>query len=87
LVRTGESRIFSPVGFLLTAVPKCFVGEAFRLYREVEAKRREHEAAAEARRQAELAEWRSEQEAKLTDPNVPEEDKRFIREWLRLEES
>src|SRR5215831_13023824 len=58
-VRAGESRIYSPVGFLLTAVPKCFVGEAFRLYREVEAKRREHEAAAEARRQAELAEWKA----------------------------
>ena len=25
-----------------------------------------------------MAEWRSEQEAKLADPNVPEEDKRFI---------
>lgn len=55
MVRIKESRIYSPIGFLLTAVPKCFAGEAFRLYREAEGKRREEEAAAEAQRQAELA--------------------------------
>jgi hypothetical protein len=64
MVRTREGRIYSPIGFLLTAVPKCFAGEAFRLYREMKAKRREHEAITEARKLAELAEWRKEQEAR-----------------------
>jgi len=82
LVRVKNSRIFSPIGFLLTAVPKCFSGEAFRLYREEQMNRREAEAAYEARRQAELDEWRREQEAQLADPKVSEQDKQFIRECL-----
>jgi hypothetical protein len=83
MVQSSEGRIYSPIGFLMTAVPKCFVGEAFRLYRETETKRREEEAAAEAQRQAEWAEWTKEQEAQLADPNVSESDKRMIREWLK----
>jgi hypothetical protein len=84
LVRVRDSRIYSPIGFLLTAVPKCLSGEAFRLYREEEVKRREAEAAYEARRQAELDEWRREQEARLVDPSVSEQDKQFIRECLGI---
>jgi hypothetical protein len=84
LVRVRDSRIYSPIGFLLTAVPKCLSGEAFRLYREEEMKRREAEAAYEARRQAELDEWRREQEARLADPSVSEQDKQFIRECLGI---
>jgi hypothetical protein len=84
LVRVRDSRIYSPIGFLLTAVPKCFSGEAFRLYREEQAKQREAEAVYEAKRQAELDEWRREQEGRLADPNVSEEDKRFIRECLGI---
>jgi hypothetical protein len=84
LVRIRDSRIYSPIGFLLTAVPKCLSGDAFRFYREEQMKRREAEAAYEARRQAELDEWRREQEAQLTDSSVCEEDKQLIREWLRI---
>jgi len=84
LVRVRDSRIHSPVGFLLTAVPKCFSGEAFRLYRIEAARQREAEQAAEARRQAELDEWGREQQRLLADPNVSEEDKQFIRECLGM---
>ena len=84
LVRVKDSRIYSPIGFLLTAVPKCLSGEAFRFHREEEMKRREAEAAHEARRQTELDEWRRDQEAQLADPLVSEQDKLFIREWLGI---
>jgi len=82
LVRGKESRIYNPMGFLLTAVPRCFSGEAFQLYRESQKKQREIEAAIEAKRQAELDEWRKEQQTQLNDPRVSEEDKQFIRKWL-----
>ena len=84
LVRVRDSRIYSPLGFLLTAVPKCFSGEAFGLYRDQCAKRREAAAAAEARRLAELEEWGREQARLLADPSVSEEDKQFIRECLGM---
>jgi len=84
LVRVRDSRIYSPVGFLLTAVPKCFAGEAFQLYRNECAKQREAEAAAEARRLAELEEWGREQARLLADPAVSEEDKQFIRACLGM---
>lgn len=84
LVKVRDSRIYSPIGFLLTAVPRCLSGEAFRLYREEQAKRREAEAAYEAKRQAEVDQWRREQEAQLADPEVSEEDKQFIRQCLGI---
>jgi predicted transcriptional regulator len=84
LVRARDSRIYSPIGFLLIAVPKCLSGEAFQLYREEQRKRRETEAALEAKRRAELNEWTREQEARLADPSVSEDDKQFIRECLGI---
>jgi predicted transcriptional regulator len=84
LIRVRDSRIHSPIGFLLTAVPKCFSGEAFRLYRETQAKQREANAAYELKRQAEIDEWQADQKARLADPNVSDEDKRFIRECLGI---
>ncbi|MEO5953668.1 MAG: hypothetical protein ABIQ44_14470 [Chloroflexia bacterium] len=39
LVHAVNTRISNPIGFLLTAVPKCLVGESFDLYRK---KQREH---------------------------------------------
>jgi predicted transcriptional regulator len=81
-VRVRDSRIYNPIGFLLTAVPKCLSGEAFRLYREEQRKQREAAAALEERRQAELDEWRREQEDRLVDPKVSEDDKNIIRQWL-----
>jgi hypothetical protein len=86
LVRVRDSRIYSPVGFLLTTVPKCFTGEAFRLYRDECARQRQEEAEAEVRRVAELEEWGGEQRRLLADPSVSEEDKQFIRECLGIAE-
>ena len=82
LVRAG--RIHNPIGFLLTAVPKCFSGETFRFYREEQARRREREAAAAARARLEAEEWKREQHRLLLDPNTPEDHKNMIREWLGI---
>jgi predicted transcriptional regulator len=84
LVKVRDNRIHNPIGFLLTAVPKCFTGEAFQLYREEEKRRRAAEEASEVKRDAELDEWRKEQKARLEDPEVSEDDKQFIRECLRI---
>ena len=83
ILRAG--RIHNPVGFLLTAVPKCFSGETFLLYRAEQIKRREYEAAVEASRRAEAAATRIEQEKQLADPEVPEAHKELIREWLKAQ--
>jgi predicted transcriptional regulator len=85
LVRVRDSRIYNPIGFLVTAVPKCLSAEAFRLYREEQQKQREAAAASEERREAELDEWKREQEDRLLDPKVSEEDKNFIRKWLGVQ--
>jgi hypothetical protein len=82
LIRTG--RIASPVGFLLTAVPKCFSGEAFAMYREQELKRRREEETRRKQQEAEIEQWTREQQALLADPNASEEDKRFARQILGL---
>ncbi len=82
MVRTG--RISNPIGFLLTAVPKCFLGETFRLYRAEEQKRLQQQVEDAARVKRELEEWRQEQHRMLLDPNVPEHDKIMIREWLGI---
>ena len=86
LVRQDRSRkIANAMGFLLTAVPKCFSGESFGQYREQERRRREEERVVRERQQAEIEQWRREQEAVLADPLASEEDKRFARETLGLE--
>jgi len=75
-------RIASPMGFLLAAVPKCFVGDAFRLYREECCRLREEVWRCEQQRQAELEQWTREQEAVLADPNASADEKRLAREVL-----
>jgi hypothetical protein len=82
IVRAG--RIHNPIGFLLTAVPKCLSGETFRFYRDQQIKRRDEEAAAAARAQLEAEEWKAEQHTLLLDPNLPEDHKNMIREWLGI---
>lgn len=82
LIRVSGGRIYNPIGFLLTAVPKCFCGEAFQFYRAEVEKRGKAEATREALKLAELDEWRREQEARLEDTDVPEEEKLFIREFF-----
>lgn len=83
LIRSG--RISSPIGFLLTAVPKCFAGEAFTLYREEERKRQDLERNRRDRQEAKIQQWRREQEQVLADPNASEDDKRFARQILETE--
>jgi hypothetical protein len=78
----SNSRITSPIGFLLTAVPKCLTGETFEHYRNQERVRLEQERVRQERQQAEIDQWRREQEAILNDPNASEEDKRFARQVL-----
>jgi len=86
LVRQDRSgRILSPIGFLLTAVPKCFVGETFTRYQQEERKQQESERIIRERQEAEVEQWRREQELTLSDPNASEEDKRFARQVLGLE--
>jgi hypothetical protein len=82
LIRKRDSGIWSPIGFLLTSVPKCFAGEAFQLFRKAEREAREREAAERAQRQIEFESWRKEQETILADPNASEEDKKWARKVL-----
>jgi hypothetical protein len=82
MIRAG--RISNPVGFLLTAVPKCFSGETFRYFRAEQGRLRELAAADQAKQQAEHAAWRAQQEKLLLDPDVPEDHKKLIREWLGI---
>jgi hypothetical protein len=85
LVRQDRSgRIANAMGFLLTAVPKCFAGASFGQYREQQRQRHQEEQAVRDRQQAEIEQWRREQEAVLADPDSSEEDKRFARETLGL---
>lgn len=63
----------NPVGMLITQVPKCFEGESFRQFRQIEGQRRE----AEARRNAEL---RADAERILADAAAEESE----RQWARM---
>jgi hypothetical protein len=76
---------YKPIGFPLTAVPKCFDGETFALYREEERKRQESERALRLRQETEIEQWRREQEAVLNDPNASEDDKSLARRTLSLD--
>jgi hypothetical protein len=82
LVGRRDSGISSPIGFLLTSVPKCFAGEDFQLFRKNQRETREREAAERAQQEAELENWRREQQAILDDPSTPEADKRWVRKIL-----
>jgi len=82
LIRRRDSGISSPIGFLLTSVPKCFAGEAFQLFRKAQKEARDREAAERAQREAELENWRREQQAILDDPNASEDDKKWARKML-----
>jgi hypothetical protein len=82
IVRAG--RISNPIGFLLTAVPKCFSGESFQHYRVEKRILFERRAEAEERSKREAEEWRHEQQRLLLDPDVADDHKAMIREWLGL---
>jgi len=87
LIRRRDSAISSPIGFLLTSVPKCFVGESFQLFRKAQKEARDREAAEKAQREAEFENWRKEQQAILDDPNTSEEDKKWARKILSPDET
>jgi hypothetical protein len=87
LIRRRDSSISSPIGFLLTSVPKCFAGEAFQLFRKAQREAREREAAERAQREAEFENWRKEQQAILDDPNASDEDKKWARKMLSPDET
>ena len=82
--KAGQAKT-NPLGFFLQAVPKCFQGQSFQLYRrqcQAEAER----AAAVLRRQAEKREARcAEYRATLADPKASEEEKSLVRELLEAE--
>jgi hypothetical protein len=87
LIRSANTRIGSPIGFLLTAVPKCLVGESFDLYRKKQREHHEQEQAEHARQQEEMERWQEEQQAILDDPSASEEEKRWARTSLGLDVS
>ncbi len=87
LIRRRDTRISSPIGFLLTSVQKCFVGEAFQLFRKAQKEARDREAAERAQREAEFESFRREQQAILDDPKASEEDKKWARKMLSPDET
>jgi hypothetical protein len=83
-IHKRESRVHSPMGFLLTAVPKCFSGQALRQYRDEQRREQESGPGRVAEEQASIDRWRREQEAALSDPSVSEQEKHLIRLCLGL---
>ena len=81
LIRGQGKRIQNPIGFLIDAVPKCFSGDAIRLYRE---SREQTWALEDVNQESIDREWGREHEADLLDPTVPEEVKQVIRRCLGL---
>jgi hypothetical protein len=78
-------KITNPVGFLLTAVPKCFVSDSFREYREQRTRERSQQIAWEPE-DPRAERLRKEGEADLANPNISEEEKRLIRKCLGLDD-
>jgi hypothetical protein len=56
-----------------------------QIYLEEERKRQESERALRLRQEAEIEQWRREQEAVLNDPNASEDDKILARRTLGLD--
>jgi hypothetical protein len=82
LLQRPDTRISSPIGFLLTAVPKCFVGEAFHAFRRSQAEAENRQFEERDRQMAEVQAWKESQQAILDDPASSEEEKRWARKWL-----
>jgi hypothetical protein len=74
--------IKSPMGFLKTAVPRCFEGESFRQFREAESRRRHSASIEQFAREQEMRRFREEQRAILENPASSEEDRKFARQFL-----
>jgi len=74
------------IGFLQTAVPRCFEGSAFREFRTEQDQKRKSEQQQRLAAEAETARMLAEQKAVLADPNATEEDRRFARRILGIPE-
>jgi hypothetical protein len=86
-VRKRDSRVHNPLGFLLTAVPKCFSGELLAEYRAEQGRARASgptTGESDIPDDPALLRWRKEQEAALSDPAVSEQEKHLIRLCLGL---
>jgi hypothetical protein len=81
------STVHNLMGFLQTAVPRCFEGAPFRKFRAEQARRREAEQQRRTEVEAETTRMLAEQRAILADANASEEDKRFARRILDIPES
>ena len=74
-LKAGRSGIRMPLGFLLTAVPKCFAGDSFRQFR----RERAQAVQSAAERDRQFA------EEVLRNPDADEEQRQWAREALGLE--
>lgn len=86
LLQRRDNRVQNPLGFLLTAVPKCFSGQPLSEYRGREAARAgaPGPSTATVPEDPALLRWRKEQERALSDPSVSEQEKHLIRLCLGL---
>jgi hypothetical protein len=87
LLRKPESRITNPIGFLLTAIPKCFEGQslhAFRTSRQETTNRSRQEL---AEQNAKVDAWRREQQAILDNPEASDDQRYWARKWLLPDDS
>jgi hypothetical protein len=73
-LKAGKPGIRMPLGFLLTAVPKCFSGDSFRQFREERERTRQSAADRDRQFAAEI----------LRSPEADEEQKQWAREVLGL---
>lgn len=94
VLRTGK--IQNPVGFLITAVPKCFEGESFRQFRleqtrlkEEQRRREEEERQRQQAVEAEINEFRREEEARQKAeqvlPTLSGEERKALYEQARAD--
>ncbi len=72
-LKAGRPGIRLPLGFLLTAVPKCFKGDSYRQFR----------AERDRGREAQLSRDRMFAEEILQSPDADEEQKQWARDILR----
>ncbi len=84
LIQKKKGAVYNPLGFLLTAVPRCFASESLRTYREERDRQRRTQALEETQESAAMERWRREQQASLSDPAVSEQEKHLIRLCLGL---
>jgi predicted transcriptional regulator len=85
-VKRRDNRVQNPLGFLLTAVPKCFSPQTLQEFRAEQSResRQSHAKPAYGDEDPALQRWRREQEAALSDPSVSEQEKHLIRLCLGL---